>query len=367
MQITMPTLLLDEAKTRANIQRMADKAKASDVTLRPHFKTHQSADVAQWIRDTGTTSATVSSVEMGLYFAKNGWDDITVAFPVNWLEIDKINRLAELCKLGLLVESLETVDFLNNNLQHSVDIWLDVDTGYGRTGFAWDNHEFALKISHSIRNAELMSLRGMLTHAGHSYDGRTDEEIVKVYDETASRFQSLRDYLSSEGFEDIKLSIGDTPCCSVVEDFSRIDEIRPGCYVFYDVMQSVIGSCTLEDISIGVACPIVTIQPENHKIVVYGGAVHLSNYSIVDDKGRNIYGRVARLTDSDWTILPDSTYVKGLSQEHGVLHADSDVLESVNIGDILVILPVHACTTANILKRYHTFDDQVFEIAPIPR
>lgn len=367
MEITKPTLLLDEAKTRSNIQRMADKANKNGIVLRPHFKTHQSADVGQWMKDVGITKATVSSVDMGLYFAENGWDDIIVAFPVNWREIDNINRLARMCKLGLLVESVESVQFLAENLNHNVNIWLDVDTGYHRTGFEWDNHDHAVQLVQAIMDVHNLELTGMLTHSGHSYAGRTDQEITAVYHETVSRFQSLRDYLVSQGFPPLLLSIGDTPSCSVVDDFTGVDEIRPGVYVFYDVMQSIIGSCTVDDISIGVACPVVAKQPHLNQIVVFGGAVHLSNYSVPDRKGQHTFGRVAKLSEDGWDLLPDSTYVKGLSQEHGMIHADEQVLDTIHIGDILVILPIHACTTANMLKRYHTFDGQVFEMAPIPR
>lgn len=367
MKITKPTLLLDEAKTRANIKQMMDKAIANNVNMRPHFKTHQSADVGEWFKEAGITSATASSVDMALYFAENGWDDIVVAFPVNWLEIDNINRLAGMCQLGLLVESLESVAFLDENLTESVDIWLDVDAGYHRTGFAWDDHDFALKLVEAISQSDKMTVKGMLTHSGHSYAGRTNAEIAAVYDETVSRFTSLRDYLAGQGYEGIQLSIGDTPSCSVVDDFSAIDEIRPGVYVFYDVMQSIIGVCDIEDVAVGVACPVVSKYPDRNQIVVYGGAVHLSNYSMDDRNGQHIYGRVAKLTDDGWDILPDSTYVKGMSQEHGVLHVSDEVFADVNIGDVLVILPIHACTTANIMKRYHLFDGRVFDLAPIPR
>jgi D-serine deaminase-like pyridoxal phosphate-dependent protein len=367
IKITKPTLLLNETIARANIQRMADKAEKSGVKLRPHFKTHQSADVAQWIREAGTTAATVSSVDMGLYFAEHGWDDIVIAFLVNWLEIDDINRLAEICHLGLLVDSLETVNFLNDNLKHPVDIWLDVDAGLHRTGFAWDNYDHAKKLSQAIMASDKMTLTGMLTHTGNSYVSRTDTEIRAVYDDTVARFQSLRDFLEAEGFGLLELSVGDTPCCSVVEDFSAVDEIRPGCYVFFEMLQAVIGVCTVDDVAVGVACPVVAIQRESNEIVLHGGAVHISNYSVVDRKGQTMFGRVAKLTDDGWKPLPDTTYVKRLSQEHGMIHADADALESIQIGDVLVVLPVHVCTAANLLKRYHLFDGRVFEMATIPR
>ncbi|MBY0433245.1 MAG: hypothetical protein K2U26_03955 [Cyclobacteriaceae bacterium] len=88
MKITRPTLLLDEQKCRANIKRIVDKAKRARVKLRPHFKTHQSHEVGSWFREEGVSACTVSSIEMAAYFAKDYWHDITVAFPVNVLEVE---------------------------------------------------------------------------------------------------------------------------------------------------------------------------------------------------------------------------------------------------------------------------------------
>src|SRR6476620_10300974 len=90
-QITRPTLLLDEARCRRNIERMASKARRSNVRFRPHFKTHQSAQIGEWFREAGVNAITVSSVKMAEYFASHGWDDITIAFPANWREIEAIN------------------------------------------------------------------------------------------------------------------------------------------------------------------------------------------------------------------------------------------------------------------------------------
>ena len=92
--IVHPTLLLDEARCRANIARMAAHAKASGTRLRPHFKTHQSAKIGEWIRAEGVTSIACSSLRMASYFADAGWNDILVAFPANWREINLINQLA---------------------------------------------------------------------------------------------------------------------------------------------------------------------------------------------------------------------------------------------------------------------------------
>ncbi len=50
-----------------------------------------------------------------LYLVED-WNDITIAFPVNILEIDKINELVKRITLNLLVENIEASSFLAENL-----------------------------------------------------------------------------------------------------------------------------------------------------------------------------------------------------------------------------------------------------------
>lgn len=81
-EIEKPTLILDSAICRANIQRMAERAQRNHVAFRPHCKTHQSSVIGEWFREMGVDKITVSSVEMATYFAENGWKDIIIAFTV---------------------------------------------------------------------------------------------------------------------------------------------------------------------------------------------------------------------------------------------------------------------------------------------
>ncbi len=81
--IEKPTLILDESRARRNLARMAAKARQQGVRFRPHFKTHQSVEMGGWFREEGVSSITVSSVDMAVYFAQAGWDDILIAFTAN--------------------------------------------------------------------------------------------------------------------------------------------------------------------------------------------------------------------------------------------------------------------------------------------
>ncbi len=352
--VIRPTAILNETVARRNIATMAAKVEKSGVRFRSHVKTHQSAAVGEWMRQAGVTAITVSSVQMAAYFAAHGWSDITIAFPVNLREIDAINKLAADINLGLLVEAIPAVDFLADRLVAPVQVWLKLDTGYHRTGINWNDGEALLQVAGTIRGAPNMTLRGLLTHAGHSYAARSAEQIRAMYHENVQRMTVGRDTLIQAGFDGLELSYGDTPCNAVVEDFSAVDEIRPGTYVFFDMMQVQIGACEVDDIAVAVACPVVAKHPAENKIVVYGGGSHLSKDRLVLDDGTISFGSVALPTDEGWTApLPDCN-VTSISQEHGIIQASDDLLAQVDVGDLVMILPVHICMTVDCLKVYRT-------------
>ncbi len=364
LNIQKPTLLLDPQRARANIERMAEKARRSGVRFRPHFKTHQSAHIGDWFREVGVEAITVSSVEMALYFAQHGWSDITIAFPANILEIDSINRLAEQIRLGLLVESEETVDFLAQNLTSTVDIWLKVDAGYGRTGVAWSDFDRFAALAQRVKAAPRLALRGLLTHAGHTYRAKSKAEIEAIYRETVTRLQVIREKLAAAGFGPVELSSGDTPGCSVIDDLSGVDEIRPGNFVFYDLMQLQLGACRETDIAAAVACPVVAKHPAERKLVIYGGAVHLSKEAIVAADGRPLFGTVAPLTAAGWGPVFEQAHVISLSQEHGLIQADVATINRLNVGDLVAVLPVHACLTVDLLRKYVTLSGEQYSCMP---
>jgi len=352
--IERPTLLLNKVRTFKNIQRMSEKVLRSKVIFRPHFKTHQSAEIGKWFKNFGVRSITVSSLDMAQYFAKNNWNDITVAFPVNILEIKKINELASQVDLGLLVESSEVVQQLGQKLQHNVNIWIKIDVGAGRTGIFWKKFSEILNIVKEIDNYARMNLSGILTHAGQSYRAKSRTEIEFIYYDQVQLMLKVKEYLSSNGIEKLKISIGDTPCCSIVDNFAEVDEIRPGNFVFYDTMQLQIGSCSEEDIAVAVACPIVAIHENKYEIIVYGGAVHLSKDFIISQDNTPIYGYVATPNSDGWGRILPETYVAGLSQEHGIIKSTPSFIKQVAIGDSLIILPVHSCLTVNQMREYYT-------------
>ncbi|MFH0865543.1 MAG: alanine racemase, partial [Bacteroidota bacterium] len=145
---------------------------------------------------------------------------------------------------------------------------------------------------------------------------------------------------------------GDTPSCSIMDDFTGIDEIRPGNFVFYDAMQYHLGSCKPEQIAVSVACPVVSKNKERCELVIYGGAVHLSKDFITDKNNNRIYGLVAKSDTDEWgAIIPD-TKIISVTQEHGIIRTNKTFFESTEIGDVVNVLPVHSCLCANNFSKY---------------
>jgi D-serine deaminase-like pyridoxal phosphate-dependent protein len=356
MKIIKPTLIVNKDRVVNNILRMKQKIENSPgrIRFRPHFKTHQSAQIGQWFRESGITSIAVSSVDMASYFAQNGWEDITIAVLVNPLEIESINQLAKTCflDLNLLVDSRELVVILNKELKHPVKLWVKIDTGYHRTGITWDQKDDVLGVVKEIKRSPRLHFKGLLTHAGHAYKAASDIEIKEIYEDTVSKMNTVRKYLEENGFSNVEISIGDTPTCSIVREFYGIDEVRCGNFVFYDVMQLFLGTCKEEDIAAAVACPVIARYPQRNEIVIYGGAVHLSKDFITVKNDQKIFG-LAALPEKDnqeWGPIIKDTYVSALTQEHGIIKTDNQFIKQINVGDILMILPVHSCLAANLLK-----------------
>ena len=175
--------------------------------------------------------------------------------------------------------------------------------------------------------------------------------------------------MCGQAFGDLKLSVGDTPACSVLDDFTGVDELRPGNFVFYDLMQLRGGACTVDDVAVAVACPVVGIHPERNELVLYGGAIHLAKDHLVRPDGSPDFGAVALLTDQGWGAPLAGAWLRSLSQEHGILRATPETFAAVfgglQVGDLVAVIPVHSCLTADLLKRYLTLDGEWIEMMPL--
>jgi D-serine deaminase-like pyridoxal phosphate-dependent protein len=347
----MPVLLLDKEKCLKNLDKMALKASGQNLSLRPHCKTHQSSEIANWSRDFGVGAITVSSFSMALYFALAGWKDILVAFPFQPGEIAKLIDVSGRCKLSILVDSPAALPFLNH-IPNQVDVYVDVDTGYGRTGIRTENPELMEQIIVKIQGNPRLEFRGFYCHAGHSYKFRDRAEKDRLHKKALGDLGGLKKLFGPYG---PRILYGDTPNCSIQEEFGEIDEITPGNFFFYDLVQHSLGSCSLDEIAVALECPVAGKYPVNERILVHGGGIHFSKESMLHE-GIPVYGRLVNRSEFGWTIPTEERYLTSLSQEHGIMENSGKLIREVQIGDMLLFLPVHSCMSANLMREYQTLN-----------
>ena len=342
MNVPSPTLFVDLEIVRKNIAAMAEKAAKCEIEFRPHFKTHQSKEIGKIFREFGCSGITVSSIKMAEYFLNDGWDDITIAFPANVLAIDDYDTICSRCELKTLVISEEVVRRLNQNLSQELGLYIEIDPDYGRSGIPVSNIAGIQSVLAEIQNSEHLYAAGFYCHAGHTYKARSKAEVEETASQALEKLSILKEH-----FPELPICYGDTPSCSVLEDFGPANQISPGNFVFYDWMQVQIGSCSPNEIAVFMECPVIEKFRGRNQVLIHGGAVHFSK-DFVEVNGVKSFGE-PRLKH-----LSEETYISSLSQEHGIIQCSPMVFKEIQIGESIQIFPIHSCLTADLMQAYKT-------------
>lgn len=340
-----PTLYVDTGIVSHNIKKMADKCRRNGLEFRPHFKTHQSVEIGNLFREFGVHGITVSSPKMAEYFTNNGWKDITIAFPANVLAASVYNNLASRVNLKTLVISSEVVKLLDQKMSKSMGLYIELDPDYGRSGIPIEDLLAIGKVFEAIENSEHLYPAGFYCHAGYTYKARSESEILELITPTFEKLENIKN-----SFPDLSICFGDTPSCSVLTDFGSVDQLSPGNFVFYDWMQVEIGSCTPNEIAVYMECPVIEKFDSRNEVLIHGGAVHFSKEHI-EINGIKSFGE-PRLKH-----LSEETYVKSISQEHGIIKCSPQVFKEIKVGETIQIFPIHSCLTADLMQEYKTTDD----------
>lgn len=356
-KLNTPSLLIDIDRIRKNAVRISDIAKRNNVRLRPHVKTHKCIELAR-IQTAGHDGAiTVSTLAEARAFAKHGFTDITYAVPIERGKFgDAIEILQGGVKLNLLTDDAETVMELNESAGKAgvkFDVFVKIDCGTHRVGVEPQTTE-AMEIPRHIAESANLNFAGILTHAGHSYNVETKEEILEVARHERDIMTELAGRLRDAGIEVPTVSIGSTPTISTVDNLDGIDEIRPGNYIFYDAFQATLGSCGFEDTALTVLAAVIHKDTTRQRIVIDAGAIALSkDRGAVGIDPACGYGHVL-----DIEGLETGMRVTSLSQEHGEIEVpDGDMFDRFKVGDRVRILTNHSCLTAAQHTHYNVIEN----------
>ncbi len=327
--IPTPALVVNLDRLDRNLSMMATRASNLGVALRPHVKTHKCVEIGRLQIDAGASGITVSTLEEAQAFAAAGFEDITWAFPVGPSRCSEAAELAGRIRLGVVVDSLEAVDWLASQ-PADYKVWIKIDCGYHRAG-APPQPSAILPIVESL-HANHFELAGLLSHSGNAYDVSGSSAHGEIADAEARTITGLAESLRASGVTIAGISTGSTPGCTGATDLSGVTEIRPGNYAFFDRFQQTIGSCGPEDIAVSVLSTVVS-RGADHAICD-AGALTMSKDPGPEDGS---FGHV--WADHEAGEFAGDLRLVSLSQEHGKLS------KVVALGERLRIAPNHSCLT----------------------
>ena len=353
--LSTPALLLDRARLERNAARMRDTVGALGVTLRPHVKTSKSIDVLNVLVGGTPCPITVSTLAEARYFFAHGVTDILYAVGIAPVKLPEIADLVRAgCTLRVILDTAEAADALRAFVATEglpIEALIEIDSDGHRAGVSADD---PLLIAIGERLGP--SLAGVMTHAGASYDCRTREEFEAMAEQERSLTVRAAERLRAAGLRCDIVSVGSTPSVSYARDLSGVTEARVGVYAFGDLVQVELGTCSVDDIAIGVLASVIGHNRQHGRVLIDAGFLALSRdrgtADLPVDWG---YGAVA---DAVSGAVFDDVTVSGTNQEHGIITARSGDIDFARfpVGSRVRILPHHACATAAAYERYHVTD-----------
>jgi D-serine deaminase-like pyridoxal phosphate-dependent protein len=352
-----PCLVLDRTILLRNIETMARGLARHGVPLRPHMKTAKSIDVARLATAGQPGGITVSTLAEAEYFAAHGVADILYAVGITPQKLDQVAKLnSSAAAIIVLTDDLDAATAIAAHQQPPRTL-IEIDTGEGRGGVG-PNDPVLLEIATRLGP----HLAGVMTHAGHSYAGRTQDDMARIAEAERAGVVRAAERLRAAGHPAPIVSMGSSPTALHAGSFDGVTEVRAGVYMFGDLFQAEIGTHDLDAIALTVLTSVIGRRPG--RLLVDAGGLALSKDRSTAD-GPKDYGFGLALDLAGERSLGDAI-VRRAYQEHGVVEADPAHPLDLAVGAKLRIAPNHTCMTAAAHDRYFVVDgdDEVVAIWP---
>ncbi len=330
---------------------MSSWAKKSGVLLRPHAKTHKSAEIARRQLAAGAVGICCAKLGEAEALAAEGINDILITSPV--VSAQAIERLARLNdqieRLCVVVDNPRNLEQIESEVaDKTLDVIVDIDPGSHRTGVT--SAEAAVDLAKRITRCSQLRFRGVQYYCG------TLQHVASVVERRAAltdRADYLRTILSSlreAGLEVEIVTGGGTGSFAIEAELGTLNEIQPGSYVFMDRQYS---DCEPADLrfeqSLAIDTRVVSANTSG-RATVDAGLKAMATEA----------GPPRILSGADRA----SSYVF-MGDEHGAL-LTPDGAKDPSLDQLISLQPPHCDPTVNLYDEYAIFDgEMVVEFWPI--
>lgn len=309
--------------------------------LRPHVKTHKSADVTRLMLEAGITKfkcATIAEAEM---LGTVGAPDVLLAYqPVG----PKVTRLLDLItrypvtRFSCLLDHRDAANSLSEiatQRGQNLAVYIDLNVGMNRTGILPGDAAIALFTAVS-------EMQGLNPIGLHAYDGHISEPNLelrtKKCSEAFSPVWEMREMLLNKGYRDLVLVAGGSPTFPIHAKNDDV-ECSPGTFVYWDYgYQQAFTEQPFQPAAL-VICRVVSLPGEGLL------CTDLGHKAIAAE---NPLERRVRFINA-----PELVFV-GQSEEHLVLKSNGT--QPFAIGDVLYGMPLHVCPTCALYERAYVVE-----------
>src|ERR1700761_2062071 len=335
-ELITPALVLDIDAAQRNIDHMASELKQMGAaTIRPHYKTHKSPDLARRQLQAGAGGLSMATVWEAAILAAAGMDDLfvvnTVAHPA------KLRVLAELARNHRV---LVAVDEAGNAASASaaavtagstLGIMVEVDTGMDRCGT--DNAADCLAVAREVMDLPGLRFEGITGYEGHC-SMTPDHDLRHERQRAAMKFfTDVARQLEANGISCPIRSAGGIATWNWTAAYPGLTEIQAGTYV---VMDNFHGRMVPGfEHSLTIAATVISRQ--SGKVIVDAG-----NKSVADP--------------ADVTIVGHDLPVGRFDEEHGIFDAGAgpgDGGSALRVGDPVTLVPGYSPGTVNFYDAYY--------------
>lgn len=335
-ELMTPALLLDLPVVRRNVFRMADCTRGP-TRLRPHVKSHKSAEIARMQIEAGAIGLTAATVWEASALAAAGLDDLLIANEV--VGEAKIHYLAEIARKARVtvavdhVRNAEALSAAAAALGTKIGVLIDVDVGLRRCGVRSEQEARVLaERVHSLPGLDLHGVMGYEGHCALEPDRGTRAAGVRA---AMERLLAVADVLRSAGFPVEVVSAGGTGTFDLTGRYPGVTELQAGSYVFMDSSRADF----VPDFEFGLT--VLAMVASRHRT------------TLVLDCGKKTVG----VDFAPPRIAGEAAKVRYVSEEHTVFDVDPDC--TLEVGQRVELIPSYCPTTINLHDVFHVVQDGV--------
>ncbi len=335
-ELETPALAIDLDILESNLREMAAYCASHGIGLRPHIKTHKIPAIAKMQIRQGAGGITVAKLGEAEVMAREGLDDILIAYPViGSSKLARLIALARKIRVAVSTDSLQVAGEISKaalNAGVKIRLLAEFDAGLHRCGVQTPGELVAL--------AEGMARLPGGEFAGFMfYPGQIrvpPQEQVPALEQIDGQLREAQDRLYRSGIKLRVVSGGSTPSALQSHVMKTLTEIRPGTYVFNDMNTVRLGTTDLSRCALTVHVTVVS-RAVKGRAVIDGGS---KTFSSDPWRGSEKVG---------YGFCPEypDLILESMSEEHG--HLDIQACpQPPEIGERLRFIPNHVCTAVNL-------------------